>query len=683
MGSPGSGKTTVGRLLGDRLGKRVIDVDNDHLESYWNMSVADKLQQVGGDQFLQDEGEALLNLRAEDSIISLSGSNPMHPAAMEHIQRTGMVIFLDVQHDNIVDRLERMKVNRIVGQGRGVPMIDILKYRQQFYEGNYDLRILCEDGETQESIADKIVKSLGEFKSPPHRYTSTRSNLGKGSAENHKSFCDVVLEGLAPDKGLYIRNGAFPKFTPGELQRLLPLSYQERALRILEKWIHPDDLHPRLLGNMINNAYSLSSFNCHKVFPLVHLRGNQYLMELFHGPTASFKDAALQLMPQFFQHSLDTKEDSNTRYLILVATSGDTGGAVLDGFAKHAGPRVGVMVLYPNQGISPIQKLQMTSMTGDRVSVVGVESDFDFCQSTVKKIISNPDMADKLLESFGCKLSAANSINWGRLLPQTVYHITAYLDLVQTSGIKMGEMVDLCIPTGNFGNILTAFYAREMGVPIHRLILASNVNNILTEFFTTGRYNLRNQHLRQTISPAIDILKSSNLERFLYHMTDGDFDQIKEWYSQLDKDGHFTVPTELVNKMQDIIKVDWCSEEDCKSAMRDTFQETGYLLDPHTAVGKVIADRFNQGDRPVVIASTAHYGKFAQDVYSAINKDDGRLDLNPAELFEELGARHPRPAMHWTLGNVVEKAPVHRTVCGADVREIEQELEKFVEKCWR
>ncbi|XP_076105309.1 threonine synthase-like 1 [Mytilus galloprovincialis] len=672
MGSPGSGKTTLGRILGERLGLPVADIDDHHLEPYWGKSVADKLSEVGPDRFVEEEGRALLHFDRNGHVVSLSGSNPMYSAAMNHISKTGIVVFLDTKHDDIVDRLEKMKVNRIVGQSPDVPMIDILKYRQSFYEKAYDIRVICEENETQDSIAGKIVAELKRYQNSSG-YVSTR-DLSKQTHEI--KFSETILQGLAPDGGLFVPNNIIAKFSEKQLDRLVDLTYQDRALRILEKWIHPDDLHPTLLKQFINTAYSEGSFDSKEIFPIRHLEKNQYLLELFHGPTSSFKDAALQLLPQFFVHALQVLGRTSTRYLILVATSGDTGGAVLDGFSKYAGQSgVGVLVLFPENGISDVQKKQMTSMKSNNVHVVGVNGDFDNCQSYVKMAFQDPLLANMLLQENNCKLSAANSINWGRLLPQIVYHASAYLDLVKERVITIGDEIDVCIPTGNFGNILAAYYAKEMGIPIKRFICASNANNVLTEFINTGRYDIQRRRLVKTISPAIDILVSSNLERYLYHLSNENSYLVNSCFGSLNAQKCFEVPPDILKKMKSMFIADWCSEQKCHSTIKDTLQKTGYMLDPHTAVAKAVGDRFNNGKRPMIIASTAHCDKFAPEIMSFMGKAESKDDL--ASMFKTLQEIRSNPQPHHLLEKYMHHERVHNTVVNADYKEVVNQVISF------
>lgn len=416
MGPPGAGKTTVGRMVAHRLGLPAVDVDDDVLEPTWKMPVAEKLALLGGERFLEEEGQALCSFSASGCVVSLTGSNPLHAAAMRHVKETGVVVYLDVDSEDILARLERMKVKRIVGQEAGVSMRDILGYRRQFYEKWLDVRVLCGRGETTEEVAEKVLKALERYQNhDTETYVSTRCDEME-SSKKKASFSDVVVEGLAADGGLYVPQNGFPVLEAPEWQRLTGMSYQERALVLLERCIHPLDVSAVDLRTMVAKAYG-SSFSSAAVAPVKHLLHNQYVQELFHGPTASFKDLALQLMPRLFSHCLPPM----CNYLILVATSGDTGSAVLSGFSalgEAHRSRVGVLVFFPEGGVSEVQKLQMASYGDANARAVGVQSDFDFCQGSIKRMFGEGGLAGHLAVEYGTVLSTANSINWARLLPQ-------------------------------------------------------------------------------------------------------------------------------------------------------------------------------------------------------------------------------------------------------------------------
>nr|KAG5706000.1 hypothetical protein BaRGS_028109 [Batillaria attramentaria] len=673
----GCGKTTVGQALASQLGIPAVDVDDDHLEPYWGMAVSNKLKELGDKQFLEEEGNALLNLEVEGSILSLTGSNPLHVKAMSKVTRSGVVVFLDVAKDSIMNRLNVMKIDRIVGQRSGASMSDILEYRQDFYQTWYDIRIICEEDETQESIAKKVAAAVDQF-THDEGFISSR-----GGADDipraYVSFLDVVLKGLAPDGGLYLRGSGRPRFTPGELKRLLDLDFRERSLRVLERWIHPLDLRPQEIRSFLYKSYKRNLFASPEVAPIRKLINNHYILELFHGPTASFKDASLQLMPRFFTKAMQTCADVS-KYLIVVATSGDTGGAVLDGFSRHAAAdaRVGVMVLYPRHGISKIQHHQMATMDGPNIKVVGVDSDFDYCQSIIKQVFNDEELADWMKQELDCRLSAANSINWGRLLPQVLYHVSAYLEMARMGQISFGQPVDLCVPTGNFGNILSAYYAKEMGIPVRRLICASNANHALTDFIKNGVYTLAGQSVQRTASPSIDILQSSNLERLIFHLAGEDSKTVRKFYSTLQREGVAAAPAQVWEAVQEHFLAGYATEEDCEAITQSTFKATGYMMDPHTAVGRSVACAVGDSSIPTVISGTAHYAKFVDKILPYFHSSGQDFNsLSVVELMEKAAELSRQPGLHPYLEAMVNKPIVHDDYLPANYEDITKAIAEF------
>nr|XP_046227531.1 threonine synthase-like 1 isoform X2 [Scatophagus argus]XP_046227532.1 threonine synthase-like 1 isoform X2 [Scatophagus argus] len=676
MGPPGAGKTTVGRIVAHRLGLPAIDIDDNVLETTWKMPVAAKLAAVGGERFLEEEGQALCNFYASGCVISLTGSNPLHSAAMQHIKESGLVVYLDVDSEDIIQRLARMKVDRIVGQETGASMREILRFRKQFYEKWLDVRVLCGTGDTVEEVVEKVLTAVGRYQNhASETYVSTRSDSMESS--NQKTyFSGVVVEGLATDGGLYVPKNGFPNIEAREWLRLAGMSYPERALVLLEKCIHPLDISALDLRTMIFKAYG-SNFTSEAVAPVKHLIHSQYVQELFHGPTASFKDLALQLMPQLFAYCLPPM----CNFLILVATSGDTGSAVLSGFSRLSGAdrhRTGVLVFFPEEGVSEIQKLQMTSFQEGNSRAVSVLSDFDFCQRAIKRMFGESGLTGHLAVEYGTVLSTANSINWARLLPQVVYHSSAYLDLCRDGVIRFGEPIDVCIPTGNFGNAMSAVYAKQMGIPIRKVICASNHNRIITDFITTGKYDLRGRPLMLSHSPAIDILKSSNLERFIYHVSDGDSRLVKELFIHLDRQQHFQVPEPLFGRIQQEVLAGWCSEDDCLATIQSVHSQTGYVMDTHTAVAKVVADRLQDGSCPVVLSSTAHYGKFAPAVFKALQIQN--IPEDPVEQLKNLELTVSRPETHRDMIKCLKDSGRRgHTVCQAEYNVLVEEVDRMIQ----
>ncbi|XP_029955160.1 threonine synthase-like 1 [Salarias fasciatus] len=676
MGPPGAGKTTVGKIVASRLGLPVVDIDDDVLEAAWKMPVAAKLAAVGGERFLEEEGQALCNFSASRCVVSLTGSNPLHAEAMQHVRDSGLVVYLDVDGEDILRRLERMKVNRIVGQEAGVSMRDVLLHRKQFYEKWLDVRVLCGSGETVEEVADKVLKAVDRYRNHDEEtYVSTRGTSTEPSTEK-KHFSDVVVEGLAADGGLYVPKKGFPRIDAREWMRLAAMSYPERASVLLEKCIHPQDVSALDLRAMVTSAYG-SNFSSEAVAPVRHLVRNQYVQELFHGPTASFKDLALQLMPQLFAHCLPPM----CNFLILVATSGDTGSAVLSGFSRLSAAdrrRTGVLVFFPEDGVSEIQKLQMTSYREGNAKAVSVRADFDFCQRSIKRMFGEAGLTGHLAVEYATVLSTANSINWARLLPQVVYHSSAYLDLCRDGVISFGDPIDVCIPTGNFGNAMSAVYAKEMGIPIRKVICASNRNRVIADFIASGEYDLRGRPLMPSHSPAIDILKSSNLERFIHHVSGSDGCLVRDLFARLDAQLHFRVPEPLLGRLQREALAGWCSEDDCLAAVRSVHAQTGYVMDTHTAVAQAVADRLQDGSCPVVLCATAHYGKFAPSVFRALGVQNAPDD--PVRQLERLGACASGPEIHGAMVKCLKEGGRRKhAVCRPDYAVLVEQVESMIE----
>nr|XP_057916592.1 threonine synthase-like 1 [Doryrhamphus excisus]XP_057916593.1 threonine synthase-like 1 [Doryrhamphus excisus]XP_057916594.1 threonine synthase-like 1 [Doryrhamphus excisus] len=673
MGPPGAGKTTVGKIVAHKLGLPLVDIDDDILETTWKMPVASKLDKVGGERFLEEEGQVLRNFSASGCVVSLTGSNPLHPEAMQHIKQSGMVVYLDVDCDDILERLNRMKVDRVVGQEAGLSIRDILLHRKQFYEQWMDVRVFCGRGDKVEDVAEKVLQAVERYQNhAAETYVSTRRD-DKGHTTH---FSDVVVEGLASDGGLYVPKNGFPKMGAPEWLRLVDMSYQEQALVLLEKCIHPLDISAVDLREMIYKAYG-SKFSSEDVAPVKHLVHHMYIQELFHGPTSSFKDLALQLMPHLFAYCLPPM----CNYLILVATSGDTGSAVLSGFTGlHDADkrRTGVLVFFPEDGVSEIQKLQMMSFKERNVKAVSVRSDFDFCQRSIKRMFGESGMTGHLAVEYGTVLSTANSINWARLLPQVVYHSTAYLNLCRDGVINFGDPVDICIPTGNFGNAMSAVYAKEMGIPIRKVICASNHNCVVSDFINTGDYDLRKRRLIPSHSPAIDILKSSNLERFIYHISGNDTRLVKNLFTRLDTHRHFRLPDPLLGRIQQEMQAGWCSETDCLAAIQSVHTQTGYIMDTHTSVAKVVADKLQDATCPVVISSTAHYGKFAPAVLKALKMEN--IPRSPLEQLEKLQQIASIPGMHRDMMKCVTEGDRRgHSVCEADYSVLVEEVENMIQ----
>ena len=426
----------------------------------------------------------------------------------------------------------------------------------------------------------------------------------------------AIVQGLSANGGLFVPE-KFPTVSESELEEMLTMSYPERAAKILLKYL--DEYDGQELLEACQKAYA--KFEGDDPAPLVKIDDGVYMLELFHGPTCAFKDMALTVLPYLLRKGCDIcgiKEE----ILVLVATSGDTGKAALEGFKDADG--IKIMVFYPAEGVSKMQKLQMCTQEGGNVNVVAVKGNFDDCQTAVKEIFANTEYAEELKKN-NVLLSSANSINFGRLAPQIAYYFSSYLDLVSSNQIEMGEQIDFTVPTGNFGNILAAYYAKLMGLPVRRLHCASNMNKVLTDFLQTGTYSLQREFYKTT-SPSMDILVSSNLERLIFEISGRDAKLTAQRMTALKTEGSYSVTADELKEINKTFDGGYANEEECVEAMYDVFVDTGYTMDTHTGCAmKVAVDWFEKNKKDetkMVIVSTANPYKFPQDVLYAVTGND-------------------------------------------------------------
>ena len=450
-------------------------------------------------------------------------------------------------------------------------------------------------------------------------YNSTRNKSIRLTAT------EAILKGLSDDGGLFV-----PEYIPKmdiDLKTLSEMDYRQVAYEIMRLYI--DDLSKEELMNCIENAYG-ENFDTPEMAPLTYADGSYYL-ELFHGPTIAFKDMALQILPHLMTASA-RKNRIDKKIVILTATSGDTGKAAMAGFADV--PDTKIMVFYPHGGVSDVQRLQMVTQKGNNVSAVSVDGNFDDCQSGVKAIFADADFK-KEIDGMGYQFSSANSINIGRLVPQIVYYVYAYCTLLRKEKISAGEEINICVPTGNFGNILAAYLAKKMGLPVNKLVCASNMNNVLTDFFTEGRYDrLRDFHL--TMSPSMDILISSNLERLIYFISGNDDKRTGELMKALSKDGAYAIDDKMKEGLSDFT-AEYATEEETLKEIKRVYDDTGYVIDTHTAVASAVARKVGDlGDHPMIIASTASPFKFARSIVLAIDPKTDHKDQDDMSMIDEL-----------------------------------------------
>ncbi len=480
-------------------------------------------------------------------------------------------------------------------------------------------------------------------------YVSTRDISVKVSASQ------AITKGISAEGGLFVPEN-LPKVSMDTVSDLAKLDYIGRAKSILSLFL--TDFTEAEVDSCVKGAYE-TGFSDVKVAPLAKIEDGVHILELFKGPTCAFKDMALQILPRLLTVS-SGKAAKGTKIVILVATSGDTGKAALEGFKDVENTQI--LVFYPSDGVSPMQKLQMCTQEGNNVSVCAIEGNFDDAQSGVKRIFTDKAIGEKLAEN-SMAFSSANSINWGRLCPQIVYYFSAYCDLLANGEIKAGDEINVVVPTGNFGNILAAYYAKEMGLPIKKLICASNSNSVLTEFLTTGVYN-RNREFFTTISPSMDILISSNLERLLYSVSGSD--KVKGWMKQLSDDGKYEVDRETLEAIKGLFAADCCDDAETKATIRKIFEDKNYLCDTHTAVAVKVYYAYKEktGDTtPAVIASTASPFKFSAAVLEAVaGKTDGLDEFEMVErLAEVTGKSCPEQ-----LANLRDKAVRFDGCCSKD-----------------
>ncbi len=486
-------------------------------------------------------------------------------------------------------------------------------------------------------------------------YQSTRSKSAPITASQ------AIIKGLAEDGGLYVPE-SIPSLTTS-LKELSSLTYQQTAYEVMKLYF--TDFTEAELKNCINNAYD-GKFDNEEIAPLKEADGLYYL-ELFHGSTIAFKDMALSILP----HLLTTaarKNNVTDEIVILTATSGDTGKAALAGFAEVEGTKI--IVFYPKDGVSPIQEKQMVTQKGDNTYVIGIDGNFDDAQNGVKAMFNNRKLAEDL-KAKGYVFSSANSINIGRLVPQIAYYVYAYGKMLRKGVISNGEKINVAVPTGNFGNILAAYYAKQMGIPIDKLICASNENKVLFDFLETGIYN-RKRDFILTSSPSMDILISSNLERLLYLTSGKDSDKTLSLMNSLSEEGEYEITKEMKENMSGVLG-GYASESQTAETIKEVYEKTGYVIDTHTAVGVSVYNRYkqiNQDDNKTVIASTASPYKFTRSVMEAIDPKYG--SLKDFELVDEL-SRISKVAVPAAIEEIRSAKVLHDRVCKKD------EMQKVVE----
>ena len=495
-------------------------------------------------------------------------------------------------------------------------------------------------------------------------YTSTRDNSITVSA------AQAIAQGISEEGGLFVPV-ELPHFDIEKIASMASMNYIDRAKTVLKEYL--TDFTEEELDYCVSGAYAAQKFSSPQIAPTVNVDGNKNILELWHGPTCAFKDMALQLLPYLMTVSAKKTADGKT-IVILVATSGDTGKAALEGFKNVDNTKI--LVFYPVDGVSPMQKLQMTTQEGENVAVCAINGNFDDAQSAVKSIFTNNDIKKELAKK-NMMFSSANSINWGRLVPQIVYYFSSYAELVKNNEIEIGDKINVVVPTGNFGNILAAYYAKKMGLPIAKFICASNENNVLTDFIKTGVYN-KNRDFHTTISPSMDILISSNLERFLYDLTGCDDKIVSEWMKELNTNGSYEVSADVKAKMQEMFTAGCCDDAETMATIKKCASEYDYVIDTHTAVAKSVYDKYvaQTGDTTkTIIASTASPFKFNQSVLIALEDHNAVVGKDEFTLLKELSEKS-NMQIPKSLYELKDKSVVFDLVCDKD--EMQQIVSDFL-----
>lgn len=490
-------------------------------------------------------------------------------------------------------------------------------------------------------------------------YKSTRGSEGEVTS------AEAIVQGLCADGGLFVPT-TIPKLTT-QLKELMFMNYKQLALTIMKEFL--TDYEEDELKTCIDKAYD-KKFDTSIIAPLVK-QGGTYFLELYHGPTLAFKDMALSILPHLLKTAVK-KLNNDKEMVILTATSGDTGKAALEGFANVEGTKI--IVFFPQQGVSEIQKKQMVTQTGDNTFVIGIEGNFDDAQNGVKKMLTDVNLL-KRLEEKNSMFSSANSINMGRLIPQVVYYFYAYTQLCNMGDIKIGDEINFSVPTGNFGNILAGYYAKKMGLPIKKLICASNENKVLFDFINTGTYDKVREFVI-TMSPSMDILISSNLERLLYSISGLESEKIRNLMEELSVNGKYEIDSIMKNELKDFY-AGYASEEETSKAITEVYKTNNYVIDTHTAVSYVVYQKYLQetlDSTKTVIVSTASPYKFTPDVMKSI--DEKYIGLSDFELIKELSKiiNIDVPA---GIVDLDKRAVLHKTICTKN--EMQMQIEKILD----
>lgn len=628
IGMPGCGKTSIGRLLSRKLWMEVIDFDDDVIEVEMKKSCADVLSELWEEKFLEMEERLALNLKLKNKILSCSWSVPLSKKAMDYLKTIWNVIYINIPINTIEERLNRMKVDRIIGMSNWkMTLREILDYRLPFYLDSFEYEFKSDWNWTKDENFLKFLKwfeelNLGYKETKLWSFIETRWNDWKNKEK--VTFSEAILNPSASFWGLYVPE-TLPHLDLEFLEKHINSSYKQLSLDLLKKF--NIDINTKDLEEVIS-LYEKFDDNKNPV-PLIEVKKDLFSAELYHWPTRAFKDMALQPFGTLLS-KIAKKEKKD--YLVMIATSWDTWPAALESLSNKE--NIKAVCLYPNNWTSEVQRLQMVTNSADNVLVLSVAWNFDTAQSALKKMLHSDEFNEKLNKN-NINLSAANSVNFGRIIFQIIFHIHYYLDLVKLWKIKMWEEIKSIVPSWNFWNVLWGYYARKMWIPIKEFLVSSNENNVLTDFINTWVYDLRWREFIKTAAPAMDILISSNIERILFY----EFwpKRTKQLLDNLKKNYYYELTEDEKNAIQDSFKATFSTNWEIRKVIKKYYDDYWYLMDPHTATWMKSYEEDNS-DLIKVICSTAEWTKFSPTVLKALNESDEKYSDEFAlkEISEKL-----------------------------------------------
>jgi len=660
---PGCGKTSIWRLLSRKLGMEVIDFDDDVIEVELEKSCSDILCELGEEKFLDMEEKLALNLKLENKILSCSGSVPLRKKAMDYLKTQGHVIYIDIPVETIEKRLKRMKVDRIVWM-KNMTLREILEYRKSFYDISYHFKFHNDWLGSKEQTFRNFWKwfselELGFEETSLWSFIETRWN--DKTKKTKVSFSEAILNPSASFGWLYVPE-ILPYLGTDFLEKHINSSYSELSLDLLKEF--NIDIDKKELEDVISLYKKFD--NPENPAPVIKIKDDLFSCELYHWPTRAFKDMALQPFGTLLSKLAKKKEED---FLIMIATSWDTGPAALESLSNKE--NIKAVCLYPNGWTSDVQRLQMVTNSAENVLVLSVDWNFDDTQTALKNLLKDKSFIKKL-EEKEVNLSAANSVNFGRIIFQIIFHIHSYLELVRNWEIKIWEEIKSVVPSWNFWNVLWGYYAKKMWLPIKEFLIASNANNVLTDFITTWKYDLRDRDFQKTSAPAMDILISSNIERILFH----EFwaKRTKRLLNSLQKNNHYKLTSDELYSIKETFNASFATDKEIKDTIKKYVEEDNYLMDPHTATCIKCYEE-DESDLKKVIFSTAEWTKFAPNVLKSINSTEENYtdDFALKEISEKLN----KPITP-IISDLFEKNIVHTKIIKKE--EIEENILEFLGK---